>query len=61
MDGAKGSLQVWDAATGRPACDVVKHPYDFGCLAVAPDGCTVATGCLGKAGLWKIEYASKEK
>jgi WD40 repeat protein len=60
-DGAKGSLQVWDATTGQPACDVVKHPYHFGCLAIAPDGRTVVTGCLGKARLWKVEYASKEK
>jgi len=53
------ALKIWDSATGKSLCDI-KAPENssFQCLAVAPDGKSIATGNDdGHVWLWDIASA----
>jgi WD40 repeat protein/predicted Ser/Thr protein kinase len=46
---ADGTAQRWEAATGKPLGEPLRHPYPVWAVAFSPDGKTILTGCGDRA------------
>jgi WD40 repeat protein len=48
-----GTALLWDARTGRPLLEPLRHDAEVSAVAFSPDGQTLLTGCLdGAARFW---------
>jgi WD40 repeat protein len=53
--GNDGTVQLWEAATGKALGGPLHHPKAVGALAISPDGHRLMTGCRdGIARLWDL-------
>ena len=50
--GEKGEARLWDAATGKPIGDPLKHNGWVNAVAFSPDGKKIATASGSTARLW---------
>ena len=51
----QGSARLWDAETGAPRGEPMKHDHWVDAVAFSPDGKTVLTGSFDKtARLWDV-------
>ncbi len=48
------TVRLWKTADGTPLLPPIGHPGDVMCVAVSPDGKTLATACDGSARLWNV-------
>src|SRR5262249_35968623 len=57
--GDDGTVRLWDAASGQPRGDALRHPDWISDVAFSPDGGLLLTGCGdGKARLWDAATGS---